>query len=146
MREEHEEARFAEANARYTGTSLAVGKLMAIVFPAVMLVFNLSTVAVIWFGAHRVEAGATQMGQVIAFMSYMMQILMSVMMAVMMTMMIPRASVSAGRITEVLDTSTSVRQPERPEPIRVLEGTADQSGPGGVGGRVRARLLPLPRC
>ena len=132
VREEHEEARFAEANARYTGTSLAVGKLMAIVFPAVMLVFNLSTVAVIWFGAHRVEAGATQMGQVIAFMSYMMQILMSVMMAVMMTMMIPRASVSAGRITEVLDTSTSVRQPERPEPIRVLEGTADQSGPGGV--------------
>jgi ATP-binding cassette subfamily B protein len=117
VREDHERARFAEANTQYTGTALAVGRLMAMVFPIVMLVFNASTVAVLWFGAHRVEGGQMQIGQLTAFMSYLMQILMSVMMATFMSMMIPRATVSAGRIVEVLDTDSTVVQPATPTPI-----------------------------
>ncbi|WP_457256313.1 ABC transporter ATP-binding protein [Pedococcus sp. P5_B7] len=114
VREEHEQARFGEANTQYTGTALAVGRLMAMIFPIVMLIFNASTVAVLWFGSHRVENGQMQIGELTAFMSYLMQILMSVMMATFMSMMIPRATVSAGRITEVLDTDSTVVQPTAP--------------------------------
>ena len=117
VREEHEEARFGEANTQYTGTALAVGRLMAMIFPIVMLIFNASTVAVLWFGSHRVENGQMQIGELTAFMSYLMQILMSVMMATFMSMMIPRATVSAGRITEVLDTDSTVVQPTAPVAI-----------------------------
>ncbi|WP_427384603.1 ABC transporter ATP-binding protein [Janibacter sp. G56] len=117
VREDHERARFGEANERYTGTSLAVGRLMAVVFPGVMLIFNLSTVAVLWFGAKRVDAGAMEVGALTAFMAYLMQILMSVMMATFMSMMIPRAVVSSGRLLEVLDTPTSVTAPSNPVPL-----------------------------
>ena len=108
VRERFEQSRFAEANASLTGASLGVGRIMAIVFPVVMLVLNVSTIAVLWFGSHRVESGQMQVGALTAFLSYLMQILMSVMMATMMSMMIPRASVSAERIGAVLDTETSV--------------------------------------
>ena len=94
-----------------------MGKLFALVFPLVMLVFNSASVAVLWFGAHRVDSGQMQVGALTAFMTYLMQILMSVMMGVMMSMMIPRAAVSAGRISEVLDTESSVHQPAHPTPI-----------------------------
>jgi ATP-binding cassette, subfamily B, multidrug efflux pump len=114
VREDHERRRFAEANTQYTGTALAVGRLMAMVFPIVMLIFNASTVAVLWFGARRIDNGAMQIGELTAFMSYLMQILMSVMMATFMSMMIPRATVSAGRIAEVLDTGSTVTEPDRP--------------------------------
>jgi ATP-binding cassette subfamily B protein len=114
VREDHEQARFADANTQYTGTALAVGRLMAMIFPIVMLIFNASTVAVLWFGSHRVENGQMQIGELTAFMSYLMQILMSVMMATFMSMMIPRATVSAGRIAEVLDTDSTVVQPTVP--------------------------------
>lgn len=114
VREDHERARFADANTQYTGTALAVGRLMAMVFPIVMLIFNASTVAVLWFGAHRVENGQMQIGELTAFMSYLMQILMSVMMATFMSMMIPRATVSAGRIAEILDTESTVLEPQTP--------------------------------
>ncbi|MBM6401340.1 ABC transporter ATP-binding protein [Phycicoccus sonneratiae] len=117
VREDVERERFGEANRTYTGTALAVGRLMALAFPIVMVVFNLSTVAVIWFGAHRVDSGAMQVGALTAFMSYLIQILMSVMMATFMSMMIPRATVSAGRIVEVLDTSSSVRPATDPVAI-----------------------------
>jgi ATP-binding cassette, subfamily B, multidrug efflux pump len=117
VREDHERARFADANTQYTGTALAVGRLMSLVFPIVMLVFNTSTVAVLWFGAHRVDGGQMQIGQLTAFMSYLMQILMSVMMATFMSMMIPRATVSAGRIVEVLDTDSTVVEPATPTVI-----------------------------
>jgi ATP-binding cassette subfamily B protein len=117
VREDHERERFGEANTQYTGTALAVGRLMALVFPIVMLIFNASTVAVLWFGAHRVASGDMQIGELTAFMSYLMQILMSVMMATFMSMMIPRASVSAGRIAEVLDTRPTVVPPQTPVAI-----------------------------
>lgn len=114
VREDYERERFAEANTQYTGTALAVGRLMSLAFPLVMFVFNTSTVAVLWFGSHRVEAGQMQIGELTAFMAYLMQILMSVMMATFMSMMIPRATVSAGRIGEVLETDSTVRPPGSP--------------------------------
>lgn len=117
VREDHERDRFAEANTQYTGTALAVGRLMAMVFPIVMLIFNASTVAVLWFGSHRVSSGQMQIGELTAFMSYLMQILMSVMMATFMSMMIPRATVSSGRIAEVLDTASTVVPPAEPVAI-----------------------------
>ena len=117
VREDVERERFAVANRTYTGTALAVGKLMALAFPVVMVIFNASTVAVLWFGAHRIDSGQMEIGSLTAFMSYLIQILMSVMMATFMAMMIPRATVSAGRIQEVLDTESSVHAPADPAVI-----------------------------
>src|SRR4051794_28490104 len=117
VREDVERERFAVANRTYTGTALAVGKLMALAFPVVMVIFNASTVAVLWFGAHRIDGGQMEIGSLTAFMSYLIQILMSVMMATFMAMMIPRATVSAGRIQEVLGTESSVHAPAEPRVI-----------------------------
>ncbi|MFL6152813.1 MAG: ABC transporter ATP-binding protein [Ornithinibacter sp.] len=117
VREDVERERFAVANRTYTGTALAVGKLMALAFPVVMVIFNASTVAVLWFGAHRIDGGQMEIGSLTAFMSYLIQILMSVMMATFMAMMIPRATVSAGRISEVLGTESSVHAPADPRAI-----------------------------
>ena len=117
VRERFEEHRFDDANRTYTGTAVAVGKLFSLVFPLVMFVFNASTVAVLWFGAHRVDQGQMQVGALTAFMTYLMQILMSVMFGVMMSMMIPRAAVSSTRIMEVLDTESSVHEPRAPVAI-----------------------------
>ncbi|TLM82666.1 ABC transporter ATP-binding protein [Pseudarthrobacter sp. NamE2] len=114
IREDIETERFARANEDVTDTALRAGRLMALAFPAVMLVLNVSSVAVIWFGAFRIEDGSMQVGTLIAFLSYLLQILMSVMMATFMAVMIPRAAVSADRIGEVLRTEPSVRPPARP--------------------------------
>lgn len=114
VREDMETARFAQANTDVTDVALRAGRLMALMFPTVMLILNVSSVAVIWFGAFRIEDGSMQVGTLIAFLSYLMQILMSVMMATFMAVMIPRASVSADRIGEVLGTSSSVLPPENP--------------------------------
>ncbi len=111
VREDMETARFGKANDDVTDVALRAGRLMALMFPAVMLVMNVSSVAVIWFGSFRIEDGSMQVGTLIAFLSYLMQILMSVMMATFMAVMIPRASVSADRIGEVLDTESSVQPP-----------------------------------
>ncbi len=108
VRERHEEARFAEANDRLTSSMLSVGRLMALVFPIVGIIIGASNVAVLWFGGHRIEAGAMQVGQLTAFMSYLVQILFSVMFVTFMSTMIPRASVSAERIEAVLDTVSTV--------------------------------------
>lgn len=125
VREDFEETRFDEANRTYTHTALSVGRLFSMVFPLVMLVFNLASVAVLWFGAHRVDAGRMEVGALTAFMTYLVQILMSVMFGVMMSMMIPRATVSAGRITEVLQTASSVVDPATPVPITVDPADVD---------------------
>ena len=121
VREDVERDRFADASRAYTESSLAVGRHFSTVFPVVMLVFNLSNAAVLWFGAHRVDEKAIEVGALTAFMAYLMQVLMSVMMATMMSMMVPRASVSAGRISEVLDASSSVLDPA--DPIRIPAGS-----------------------
>jgi ATP-binding cassette subfamily B protein len=121
VREPHETARFATANGDLTEVAVRAGRWMATMFPLVMLVVNVSSVAVIWFGGHRVDNGQMQIGALTAFLSYLMQILMSVMMATFMLMMVPRSAVCGDRIVEVLDTETSVRppsDPEAPDPAR----------------------------
>jgi ATP-binding cassette subfamily B protein len=115
VREPQERARFTKASADVRDTGLRAGNLMAMMFPAVMLVLNVSSVAVIWFGAFQVQDGSAQIGTLFAFLTYLMQILMGVMMATMMFVMIPRAAVCATRIGEVLDRASSVAAPESPE-------------------------------
>ncbi|MGW2157748.1 ABC transporter ATP-binding protein [Nonomuraea sp. NPDC001699] len=114
VRDRHERERFGVANERLTDVSLRVGRLMALMFPSVMLVVNVSSVAVIWFGGQRIADGAMQVGALTAVISYLMQILMSVMMAMFMFMMIPRAEVSAERIEDVLGTEPTVHPPAEP--------------------------------
>jgi ATP-binding cassette subfamily B protein len=114
VREPVEKERFGEANDALTGTALRAGRLMALIFPTVMLVLNVSSVAVLWFGAARVDSGQMQVGSLTAFLNYLAQILMSVLMATFMLMMIPRAAVCAERIEEVLDTRSSVVPPAEP--------------------------------
>jgi ATP-binding cassette subfamily B protein len=112
VRERFETERFARANADLTEVAVTVGRWMAAMFPVVMLVLNVSSVAVLWFGAQRVDAGAMEIGSLTAFLSYLIQILMAVMMSTFMLILVPRASVSADRIGEVLDTESSVAPPK----------------------------------
>jgi len=116
VRERDEATRFAAANRELTGTALSAGRLMVLIFPTVMLILNASSVAVLWFGAGRVESGQMPIGALTAFLMYLMLILTSVMMATFMAIMIPRAAVCADRITEVLDSQSSVTPPA--EPVR----------------------------
>jgi ATP-binding cassette subfamily B protein len=122
VRERFETERFARANADLTEVSVTVGRWMAAMFPVVMLVLNVSSVAVLWFGAQRVDAGAMEIGSLTAFLSYLIQILMAVMMSTFMLILVPRASVSADRVGEVLDTDTSVAPP--------MSGVTDLPGRG----------------
>ncbi len=108
IREPEEAKRFGQANAELADTSLRAGRLMSRMFPSVMITLNVSMVAAVWIGANRINSGSMKIGALIAFLSYLGQILMSVMMATFVVMMIPRATVCANRIAEVLDTDTSV--------------------------------------
>ena len=128
VRDEHERNRFGVANAELSVVSLAVGRLMAFMFPVVLLVVNLSSIGVLWFGAGRIDSGAMQVGALTAFIAYLTQILMSVMMATFMFVMIPRAEVCADRIQEVLDTPPSVVPPANPVSTVVEHGTLELRG------------------
>ena len=114
---------------------------MALMFPTVMTVVNVSSIAVVWFGAHRIDSGGMQIGALTAFLAYLMQIVMSVMMATFMFMMVPRAEVCAERIQEVLDTESSVVPPAAPV-------TASCAGTGiwSCGARSSATRAPRSRC
>ncbi|MFO7690370.1 MAG: ABC transporter ATP-binding protein [Cryobacterium sp.] len=125
VREDVESDRFDAANRDVTEVALSSGRLMALMFPIVMLVLNVSSVAVIWFGAFRIQEGSMQVGTLIAFLSYLMQILMAVMMATFMAVMIPRAAVSGDRIMEVLLTESSVRPPENPVNLITARGEVE---------------------
>ncbi|MGW2515062.1 ABC transporter ATP-binding protein [Streptomyces scopuliridis] len=114
VRDDYEKERFKGANTELTDVALSTGRLMALMFPTVMTVVNLSSVAVVWFGAHRIDSGGMEIGALTAFLAYLMQIVMAVMMATFMFMMVPRAEVCAERIEEVLDTRSSVVPPENP--------------------------------
>ncbi|MFI7323761.1 ABC transporter ATP-binding protein [Streptomyces rubiginosohelvolus] len=114
VRDGYEEKRFRQANTELTDVSVATGRLMALMFPTVMTVVNLSSIAVVWFGAHRIDSGGMQIGALTAFLAYLMQIVMAVMMATFMFMMVPRAEVCAERIEEVLGTDSSVVPPIAP--------------------------------
>jgi ATP-binding cassette, subfamily B, multidrug efflux pump len=111
VREPAETARFEQANAELMDTALRAGRLMVLLFPAIVIILNVSSVAVLWFGALRIAAGQTQIGDLTAFLVYLAQILLAVMMATFMLMMIPRAAVSAERIGEVIGTASSVAAP-----------------------------------
>ncbi|MEN8234693.1 MAG: ABC transporter ATP-binding protein [Actinomycetota bacterium] len=111
VREPFETDRFGGANTDLTDVSIYVGRWMAAIFPSVMLVMNLSSVAVLWFGGLRIDSGAMQIGSLTAFLTYIIQILMSVMMSTMMFVLLPRAAVSADRLGEVLETESSVVPP-----------------------------------
>ena len=114
VRDEYEQQRFRKANADLTDMAMGTGRLLALMFPIVMTVVNLSSIAVVWFGAHRIDSGGMQIGDLTAFLAYLMQIVMSVMMATFMFMMVPRAEVCAERIQEVLGTESSVVPPVAP--------------------------------
>ena len=114
VREPVETERFGEANSALTDTALRAGRLFALIFPTVMLVLNVSSVAVLWFGATRIDSGQMQVGALTAFLNYLAQILMSVLMGTFMVMMIPRAAVCAERIGEVLETASTVVPPADP--------------------------------
>jgi ATP-binding cassette subfamily B protein len=114
VREPVEIDRFADANRAVTETALRAGRLFALMFPFVLLVMNVSSVAVLWFGAGRIDSGNLQVGSLVAFLSYLIQILMAVMMATFMAVLLPRAAVSGDRIGEVLNTESSVVAPTNP--------------------------------
>jgi ATP-binding cassette subfamily B protein len=111
---EYEKERFDKANLDLTNTSIKIFRIMSFMMPIIMLIFNITSVAIIWFGAQRVDAGQLQVGDLMAFQQYAMQIMFSLVMAVMMFVMIPRASASAVRINEVLDMPLSIKPAVNP--------------------------------
>ncbi|OHF38623.1 ABC transporter ATP-binding protein [Corynebacterium sp. HMSC074A01] len=113
-REEFETQRFTDANERITRVSLNIGRVFVTMFPVIMLILNLATAAVLWFGGHRVDDGLVEVGALTAFMQYLMQILMAVMMATFMLMMLPRAIVCARRVAEVLGHDPQIIEPASP--------------------------------
>jgi ATP-binding cassette subfamily B multidrug efflux pump len=125
VREPYETERFGEANKELTDVSLKIGALFVLMFPAIGMILHLSTAAVLWFGGQRVDSGDMQVGALTAFLQYLLQILIAVMMGTFMAMMIPRASVCADRIGEVLDVEPSIHDPEQPEAPATLAGVVE---------------------
>ncbi len=125
VRNDSEDARFKRANVDLTSTALRVNRIFALTMPTVMLIMTLSSVAVIWFGGRLVNEGSMPIGNLTAFLTYIMQILMSVMMAVMIAILAPRAVASAERILQVLDTEPTIRDPERPIKVRDVSGEVE---------------------
>jgi ATP-binding cassette subfamily B protein len=125
VRTRHEEERFDVANRDLTETSLSVTRLFALMIPTIMAIFNLSSVAIMWFGAMQVDSGGMQIGNLTAFLQYVMQILMSVMMATIMFVMVPRAAASAERIAAVLDTEQSIHDPDEPAALAAPRGVVE---------------------
>ncbi|MGP8205874.1 MAG: ABC transporter ATP-binding protein [Acidimicrobiales bacterium] len=122
VRDDWERERFASSNTELFGVSLGVGRLMAFMFPSVMIVINLASIATLWFGGHLVVSGGMQIGALTAFLSYLIQVLMAVMMATFMFLLVPRADACAERIEEVLGTPTSVLPPVDPIVPQRVEG------------------------
>ena len=130
VRERQEVERFADANAALTSTALKAGRLFALMFPIVLLVLNASSVAVLFFGAGRIEAGQMKVGALTAFLTYLIQILMAVLMATFIAVLLPRAAVSADRIGEVLDTPSSVVLAPQPVTELATRGRVELRGVG----------------
>src|SRR5215207_2938763 len=125
VKERYETERFGDANRESMEVAIAVGRLMSMMFPIVMLIMNVSVVLATWFGGYRIGSGDLQVGTLTAFQNYLVQILMSVMMATFMLMLWPRAEVSAERITEVLETEPSVLAPDDAVQVRLTDGRVD---------------------
>jgi ATP-binding cassette subfamily B protein len=114
VRTDYEERRFDAANTDLFATALSVNRLFAIMMPTLMAIMNLTTVAVLWLGAFRVESGEMSIGSLTAFLQYIIQILFAIMMATFMFVIVPRAAVSSARISEVLATAPSIHDPADP--------------------------------
>jgi ATP-binding cassette subfamily B protein len=125
VRSDFEERRFDVANRELSETMLGVGRLFAVMMPTVMAIFNLALVATMWFGGLRIDSGAMPIGNLTAFLTYIMQILMSVMMATFMFVMVPRAAASADRINEVLETQPQIADPVEPVVPEVRTGIVE---------------------
>jgi ATP-binding cassette subfamily B multidrug efflux pump len=128
VKEQYEAERFDDANRDNMEVAIAVGRLMAMMFPIVMLIMNVSVVLATWFGGYRIGSGDLEVGTLTAFQNYLVQILMSVMMATFMLMLWPRAEVSAERITEVLETPPSVQAPDDAPHVTLSQGRIDVRG------------------
>ncbi|MFB6828889.1 ABC transporter ATP-binding protein [Streptomyces hydrogenans] len=126
VRDRHERARFAAANTALLDTGLRAGRLQAAMFPVVLLIWEATTLVLIWAGAHRIDSGAVQAGTLVAFLGYLLQTAMSVMMALFLLMHLPRAEAGAARVRELLGTAPSLTPPA--DPVRAL--------PGGGSGRL----------
>ncbi len=124
-RKETEEKRFDDANLDLTNTAIRVNKLMAVMQPFLMLMFSLMAVAIVWFGARRVDMGAMEVGDMMAFIQYGMLIMFSVLMLTMIFVMVPRASASAIRINEILELDCEIRNPDHPVPAKDIKGTVE---------------------
>jgi ATP-binding cassette subfamily B protein len=131
-----EEQRFDQANRNLTDTSLFVNRLMVIMMPAMMLIMNATSMLIIWVGAHQVAQSAMQVGDMMAFMQYAIQIVFSFLMVSMMFIMLPRAAVSADRIADVIETEPAIRDPQAPLPM---------PAPSQGARRVPQRVVPLSR-
>lgn len=127
-REDYEADRFTDANRDITRVSLNIGRIFVLLFPAIMLILNVATAAVLWFGGHRVDAGQVEVGSLTAFMQYLMQILMAVMMGTFMAMMLPRAVVCARRIGELMRHRPSIAEPADPVAPSELAGVVELEG------------------
>ncbi|MFF2776538.1 ABC transporter ATP-binding protein [Streptomyces sp. NPDC058052] len=120
VRDRHERTRFAAANAALLDTGLRAGRLQAVMYPVVLLIWEATTIVLIWAGAHRIDSGAVQPGALVAFLGYLLQTAMSVMMALFLLMHLPRAEAGAARVRELLDTTPSLTPPA--DPVRTLDG------------------------
>jgi ATP-binding cassette, subfamily B, multidrug efflux pump len=128
VRTDHEEERFDEANRDLTDTALRVNRLFALMIPSLFAILNLSSVAIMWFGGLRIDSGQMPIGNLIAFIQYVMQILFAVMMATIMFVMVPRAAASGERISEVLETEATLREPEQPVEAGAMRGLVEFRG------------------
>lgn len=121
-REKFEEKRFDEANRNLMKTQLFTNRVMTFMMPGMMMIMNVLTVGIVWFGAHKIDAGTMQVGAMTAFITYAMMIVMSFLMLTMMSIMLPRAAVAAGRIDEVIQTESSIQDVKNPEQLEVHNG------------------------
>jgi len=125
IREDFENHRFEEANYDLTSTALRVNRIFVVAFPAVLLVMNVTTVAILWFGGHLVDSGSMPIGNMTAFLQYIMQILMSLMMAIALVILVPRAEASSARLHEIVTATSSIDEPAHPVTPSQLTGVIE---------------------
>ncbi len=128
VKNDYEVRRFDEANRDLTATTLRVSRIIALAIPSLIIIMNMSTIAIIWLGGHRIDSGAMPIGNLTAFLTYIMEIMISVMLAMSMFIMVPRAEASAERVREVLNTEPSIKDPAEPVTPRKIRGNVEFSG------------------
>ena len=128
VKNDYEVRRFDEANRDLTATTLRVSRIIALAIPSLIIIMNMSTIAIIWLGGYRIDSGAMPIGNLTAFLTYIMEIMISVMLAMSMFIMVPRAEASAERVREVLNTEPSIKDPAEPVTPRKIRGNVEFSG------------------